>query len=33
MVRALLIREAGLLYRLRAVPAPMHTYSVEHSAN
>ncbi|MDT7582087.1 MAG: uncharacterized protein QOK35_3351 [Pseudonocardiales bacterium] len=33
MVRALLIREAGLLHRLRAVPAPMHTYSVEHSAN
>jgi Lon protease-like protein len=33
MVRALLIREAGLLNRLRAVPAPMHTYAVEHSAN
>lgn len=33
MVRALLIREAGLLHRLRAVPAPLHTYSVEHSAN
>ena len=33
MVRALLIREAGLLHRLRAVPAPMHTYAVEHSAN
>ena len=33
MVRALLIREAGLLHRLRAVPAPMHTFSVGHSAN
>ena len=33
MVRALLIREAGLLHRLRAVPAPMHTYAVDHSAN
>jgi hypothetical protein len=33
MVRALLIREAGLLHRLRAVPAPMHTYSVGRSAN
>jgi Lon protease-like protein len=33
MVRALLIREAGLLDRLRAVPAPLHTYSVEQSAN
>jgi Lon protease-like protein len=33
MVRALLVREAGLLHRLRAVPAPMHTFSVEHSAN
>jgi Lon protease-like protein len=33
MVRALLIREAGLLHGLRAVPAPMHTYSVEYSAN
>ena len=33
MVRALLIREAGLLHRLHAVPAPMHTYSVGHSAN
>jgi hypothetical protein len=33
MVRALLIREAGLLRRLRAVPAPMHTYSVGHSTN
>ena len=33
MVRALLIREAGLLAELRAVPAPLHTFSVEHSAN
>jgi Lon protease-like protein len=33
MVRALLIREAGLLHGLRAVPAPLHTYSVEQSAN
>jgi Lon protease-like protein len=33
MVRALLIREAGLLHRLRAIPAPMHTYSVGHSTN
>lgn len=33
MVRALLIREAGLLHRLHAVPAPLHTYSVGHSAN
>jgi Lon protease-like protein len=33
MVRALMIREAGLLRRLRAVPAPMHTFSVELSSN
>jgi uncharacterized protein len=33
MVRALLVREAGLLDRLRAVPAPLHTFSVEHSRN
>jgi Lon protease-like protein len=33
MVRALLVREAGLLHRLRAVPAPMHTFSVGHSTN
>ena len=33
MVRALLIREAGLLHRLRAVPAPMHTYAVAPSTN
>ena len=33
MVRALLIREAGLLHGLRAVPAPLHTYAVGHSPN
>ncbi len=33
MVRALLAREAGLLAQLRAVPAPITTYSVEHSTN
>jgi Lon protease-like protein len=33
MVRALLLREAGLLGRLRAVPAPFHTFTVAHSAN
>ena len=33
MVRALLAREAGLLSRLRAVPAPISTYAVEHSFN
>lgn len=33
MVRALMIREAGLLRGLRAVPAPMHTFSVGQSAN
>jgi Lon protease-like protein len=33
MVRALLVREAGLLDRLRAVPAPMHTFAVDHSVN
>ena len=33
MIRALMIREAGLLHGLRAVPAPMHTFSVDHSAN
>jgi uncharacterized protein len=33
MVRALLIREAGLLAELRAVPAPLHTYSVDSSTN
>jgi Lon protease-like protein len=33
MVRALLVREAGLLDRLRAVPAPLHTFAAEHSEN
>jgi Lon protease-like protein len=33
MVRAMLVREAGLLGQLRAVPAPVHTFGVEHSAN
>ena len=33
MVRALLARETGLLARLRAVPAPITTYAVEHSFN
>jgi Lon protease-like protein len=33
MVRALLTREAGLLELLRAVPAPLHTFGVEHSNN
>jgi uncharacterized protein len=33
MVRAMLVREAGLLHRLRAVPAPIHTFSVGHSTN
>lgn len=33
MVRAMLVREAGLLGQLRAVPAPMHTFGVEHSTN
>ena len=33
MVRALLAREAGLLAQLRAVPAPITTYAVEHSNN
>jgi hypothetical protein len=33
MVRALLVRETGLLHRLRAVPAPMHTFSVGQSTN
>lgn len=32
-VRALLARETGLLSRLRAVPAPLTTYAVEHSFN
>jgi Lon protease-like protein len=33
MVRVLLAREAGLLAQLRAIPAPMTTYSVEHGHN
>ena len=33
MVRMLMIREAGLLGGLRAVPAPMHTFATAHSAN
>jgi uncharacterized protein len=33
MVRAMMIREAGLLRGLRAVPAPMHTFSVAQSTN
>ena len=33
MVRALLARETGLLTQLRAVPAPINTYAVEHSTN
>ena len=33
MVRAFLARETGLLAQLRAVPAPIATYLVEHSSN
>jgi hypothetical protein len=33
MVRALMIREAGLLGTLHAVPAPLHTYTVAASPN
>jgi uncharacterized protein len=33
MVRALMIREAGLLGTLHAVPAPLHTYTVDASPN
>jgi len=33
MVRALLARETGLLAQLRAVPAPITTFAVEHSTN
>jgi uncharacterized protein len=33
MIRALLARETTLLGRLRAVPAPITTYAVEHSTN
>jgi uncharacterized protein len=32
-VRRLLARETGLLVRLKAVPAPLTTYAVEHSFN
>ncbi|MGE3284866.1 MAG: LON peptidase substrate-binding domain-containing protein [Pseudonocardia sp.] len=33
MVRAMLARETGMLERLRAVPAPMTTFAVDHSVN
>lgn len=33
MARSLLAREAGLLAQLRAVPAPITSYAVEHSHN
>ncbi|MEJ3654299.1 LON peptidase substrate-binding domain-containing protein [Actinomycetes bacterium KLBMP 9759] len=33
MVRAMLARETGLLTQLRAVPAPITAYAVEHSFN
>lgn len=33
MVRALIARETGLLAQLRAVPAPITTFAVEHSTN
>jgi uncharacterized protein len=33
MIRMLLARETGLLSQLRAVPAPIATFSVEHSNN
>jgi Lon protease-like protein len=33
MVRTLLARETGLLSQLRAVPAPITTFAVEHSNN
>jgi Lon protease-like protein len=33
LVRVLLARETGLLTQLRAVPAPITTYAVEHSFN
>lgn len=33
IVRSLLARETGLLTQLRAVPAPITTYAVEHSFN
>jgi hypothetical protein len=33
MIRMFLARETGLLSQLRAVPAPITSFSVEHSAN
>ena len=33
MVRALIARETGLLTQLRAVPAPIRSFSVEFSRN
>ena len=33
MIRVMLARETGLLTQLRAVPAPITTYAVEHSTN
>ena len=33
LIRTLLARETGLLARLRAVPAPITTYAVDHSIN
>ena len=33
MVRVLLAREAALLTKLRAVPAPLSSYAVEYAQN
>jgi Lon protease-like protein len=33
MVRALMVRETGLLAQLHAVPAPINAFAVEHSCN
>ena len=33
MVRALMIREAGLLGKLHAVPAPLHTFAADPRPN
>lgn len=33
MIRAMIARETGLLAQLRAVPAPITTYAVDHSVN
>jgi uncharacterized protein len=33
MIRALMIREAGLLGTLHAVPAPLHTFAADSSSN